>query len=175
MRFEYILLIILFTLPVMYKLSLWASIFESQNYDFKKFYTYLKTRQGREQIFHFWILLELPIFIVSFIPFFSAPLEILLFSIMFYFAILYNIFVVWKILRKKIIIPKYHFILFLVFLLIFIDGVFWILLYEKYVYTYVSWLLLFMPVYFIAAIWTKNICSTYLKVFNFWNKNIWKK
>jgi len=175
MRIEYILLIVLFVLPIMYKLWLWGSIFESQSYDLKNFYQYIKTQPGKRYIYHFWILLEFPIFLLSFIPLFDSPFEILLYSFMFYFGVLYNIFVIWKILRKNFIVPIYHKIIFLVFLLILIEGIFTVLVYEKYLYTYLSWLLLFMPVYFIAVIWAQKVCNKYLKIINLLNKNIWKK
>lgn len=157
MRFEYILLICIFIPSIIYKLWYWQDIFISHENNLKKLLKFIKTKQGIDKIFHFWIFLEIPIFILCIALFFNPPFEIFLYSIMFYFALLYNVFVIGKILRKKIIYPKINNILFFTVLLIIFDGVWSYVINEKYLYIYLISLLLFMPIYFIAVVWLKNI------------------
>lgn len=160
MLFEYILLACVFILPTIYKLWYWQSILASEDNDVKKFCNYLKTKQGSESILHFWILLEIPIFILSIIPLFNAPFEFFLYNVMLYFGFLYNIFVIGKILRKKMISPKVNTILIFTICLLILDGVASFLLNEKYLYIYLSWALLFMPLYFVVVIFVHKYWNT---------------
>lgn len=152
MRFEYILLICVFILPIIYKLWYWQSIFMSQNNDIKEFSSFIKSKQGNDSILHFWIFLEIPILCLSIVPLFNAPFEIFLYSIMFYFALLYNIFVIWKILRKKILYPKVNRILLLTVLVILCDWILSFLIDVKYLYVFLASLLLFMPIYLLVTL-----------------------
>lgn len=152
MRFEYVLLICAFVLPTIYKIWLWQNIFDSRSNEVRKIWKFLKSKQGSDALLHFWIFLELPLFALCIVPFFNPPFEIFLFSIMFYFALLYNIFVIWKILRKKILYPKVNRILLLTVLVILCDWILSFLIDVKYLYVFLASLLLFMPIYLLVTL-----------------------
>lgn len=153
MRFEYILLFLLSILPIIYKLWYWEDVFRKNNFSLQWTLRFLKTKEGREYLFHFWTLLELPLFLISFLVLISSPFEILLFNAFFYLLILYNIFVVWKILRKSLIFPSKSLIIFSVLSLILIDTVFSILINPLLVYVSLSWIFIFIPLYFMICIY----------------------
>jgi hypothetical protein len=157
MRFEYILLICIFILPIIYKLWYWQDIFESYDNNLKSFFGFIKTQKGINKVLHFWIFLEIPVFALSIVPFFNAPFEIFLYSIMFYFWVLYNVFVIGKIRRKKIIYPKINNILFFTILLLLIDWYLSYIIDIKYLYVYLASVVLFMPLYFIVILFFKNL------------------
>jgi hypothetical protein len=69
----------------------------------KKTLKHITSKQGRDSLLHFWVFLEMPLFAMSMGPFFNSPFEIFLYSIMLYFGLLYNVFVIGKIWRKKMI------------------------------------------------------------------------
>lgn len=159
MRFEYILLICTFILPLIYKLWYWQSIFESENNEIKRFWSFLKTKQGSEALLHFWIFLEIPVACMTIIPFFNPPFEVFLYNIVFYFGILYNIFVIGKIARKKIYFPKINSILLVTVLFLVFDWVGSYMVDTKYLYVFLMCSLLLMPLYFIAAIFVQKYCN----------------
>lgn len=159
MRFEYILLICIFLLPCIYKLWYWQDVFRSQNNDIKNFGSFVKSREGSESLLHFWVFLEIPLLCMSILPFFNPPFEIFLFSIMFYFGLLYNVFVIGKILRKKIQFPKINIILILTVIFLIFDGVLALSIDERFLYIFLVSLLLFMPLYFIIAIFLSKFLN----------------
>jgi len=152
MRFEYILLLILSVLPIVYKLWYWDSIFRKQNYSIKEFFQYIKTREWRDRLLHFWTILEIPIFLISFIIFINEPFEILLFNAFFYLLLLYNIFVIGKIVRKNIDYPRISILIFGVLGCTIFDLIVSMYMSYIFIYTIISGVLLFMPVYFIASL-----------------------
>ena len=157
MRPEYILLILLFILPLIYKLGYWGSIFASQGYSIRTFFHFIKTRKGIDTLLHFWIVLELALFVLSLIPLYNPPFEIFLFNVMLYFLWLYNIFIIGKLLRKKFIFPKLDIIIIATAILVLLDGIWSIFLSPLYIYSYLSWALLMFPLYFICALVLRNI------------------
>lgn len=160
MRFEYILLICVFILPIIYKLWYWQDIFEQNDYNLSKFWKYIRSKQGNESLLHFWIFLEIPILCLSIVPLFNPPFEIFLYNIMLYFGLLYNIFVLGKIFRKKMIFPRVNNIFIFTVLLFLFDWVASYLVNYIYLYIFLSCWLLLMPLYFIAAIFVENFWNT---------------
>jgi hypothetical protein len=158
MRFEYILLVILSVFPLIYKLWYWQSIFQQQWNSILHFSKFFLTKEGRESVFHFWTALELPIFILSFVPLFNHPFEYLFYSMFFYFLVIYNVFVLWKIFRKKINLPVKN--LFLCLVLSFV-WIFFILLlvYPLSIYAYIASTLLFIPILLIISQLILNIVA----------------
>lgn len=155
--FEYILLLIVALAPVYYKFSFWLYLFQLKEYRFDRFFEYFKTKQWKNAYFNFWFLLEFPIFITSLTIFFDKNLEIIIFPTIFYFLLIENIFVFWKIFRNKILKPKLTQRLILtkliILLLIFIDLyfiIFW--WYEKFIFMYLWILLLLTPFLIYIAI-----------------------
>jgi len=155
MRFEYILLLILSFLPIMYKIWYWEAIFRQQGFDIKKTFKYLKSKEGREYVFHFWLSLE--IFFASFSLFYFMPLEILLFNAFFYLLLLYNVFVLWKILRGNIEHISLSFInIWVIWCTLF--NLLWSILYDsRLIYLSISSILIFTPLYFIFILYIKKI------------------
>lgn len=160
MRFEYILLICVFILPIIYKLWYWGSIFEQTDYSLSKFWKYIKSKQGSESLLHFWIFLEIPILCLSIVPLFNPPFEIFLYNIMLYFGLLYNIFVLGKIFRKKMNFPTINTILLITVIFFMIDWIWSFLLNEKYIYVFIMSLLIFMSFYFVASIFVVKFGNT---------------
>jgi len=144
MRFEYVFLIWLSILPIIYKLAYWQ--ISMKETDYKIF----STKQGRERLFHFWFFLELPFFLLAFVPFIQDAFEILLYGLFFYFLILYNIFVVWKIVRKKINFPVINWQSVCIVLILLSQ---WLLLYfyPMCIYAALGWSFVLMPIYFLMT------------------------
>jgi len=160
MRIEYILLLILSVLPVMYKIGYWEYIFRRNKFSIRDTITFLKTKQGREYLFHFWMSLEIPLFFASFSIFYFTPLEILLFNAFFYLLILYNVFVIGKIIRKNIEYPSFSFINAGVTMCIFCSILWAVFLDQRFLYLAVSGALLYMPCYFMIVILGEGVHAT---------------
>ncbi len=141
MRFEYIFLVILSTLPISYKIAYWQRAIKDIH---GKVFT---SQQGREYVFHFWFFLELPFFAFSILPFISAPFEILLYGMFFYFLILYNIFVIWKILRRKMSFPLGDTFLWCISCIILLKSAL-VVFFPMSIYLVIWGILVCMPLYF---------------------------
>jgi len=150
MRFEYILLLILSIFPLIYKLWYWQRVFLEYENNIRQFIYFLTSKQGRKQCSHFWTLLEIPIFLLAIVPIFNAPFEYFYYSILFYFLIIYNIFVLWKICRKKIYLPIKN--IFLIQILSVIWVIFIIpVFFPVSIYLYITSILLCIPLYIIVT------------------------
>lgn len=166
--FEYILLLLVAILPIYYKFSFWLYLIQLKEYRFDRFKEYLFTKQWKNAYFNFWFLLEFPFFLSTFFIFLNKNLEIIIFPIIFYFLIIQNIFVLWKIFRNKILKPKntsrilltkiiiYLFILINLYFIIF----WW---FEKLIYLYLFILILFTPLCIFLAIFILLPLVNYLK------------
>jgi hypothetical protein len=95
MNFEYLLLILLFMLPLSYKYAFWEEIFWRE---------WSVSEKLKKWFSHFWSYIEFPLFFFSLTIFIEPLFEIFLYNFFFYFLVLYNIFVWGKILRRK----QYH-------------------------------------------------------------------
>ena len=155
--FDYTLLFVLATLPLIYKLFFWLYTIQLKEYRWDRFSEYLWTKQWNSAVFSVFFLVELILLIFSLIIWFiylsGSPYYIVFwgvfYHIFFWYLIILNIFVIWKILRKKFLKPKITWRL-LVLLLLFLIG--WIIdLYLFYFwnlfnYTYIYILLIFLLV-----------------------------
>lgn len=146
MRFEYILLLMLTVFPLIYKLGYWQAVFVEKNSNIRDLISYIISKQGRESLFHFWTLLEFPVFIICIVPFFDPNFEYLFYPMFFYFLVFYNVFVLGKMFRRKIFLPSFsklsYFTIFLV-LLEYISPIF----YPMSIYVTIMSTLLFIPLY----------------------------
>ena len=106
MQFEHFLLLILAILPFIYKYSFWLYTIQLKEYRWDRLKEYLSTKQWKSAIFNMWFFLELPLLIGSFVIFYDKNFEIIIFPIIFYFMITYNVFVLWKVIRKNLLKPK---------------------------------------------------------------------
>ena len=93
MTLELIMLLGLTILPIFYKLNLWLHLFEKKNF---------LSPWSKKKLFSFWFPIELLLFVLSLSLSFDKNLEIIFFPIVFYFLCFYNIFVLWKIFRKRL-------------------------------------------------------------------------
>ena len=151
LTFEQILLILALILPIVYKYSFWFYTIQLKEYRWDRFREYILSPQWKRAIFNFWFFIELPLFIVSFSVFFDKWLELILFPVIFWFLVIYNIFVIWKIKRKKILVPKLtsRMVITLSLFIIWWSIDLYFMLFGGYwssIYIYIIWSLLFAPI-----------------------------
>jgi hypothetical protein len=150
MTFEQFLLMCVSILPIFYVYSFWFYTIQLKEYRWDRFREYIWTPQWKKAIFNFWFFIELPLFVWRFSIYFDSWLELIIAPVIFYFLIFFNIFVIWKILRKRIIKPKITkrllITIFLFLIWAFIDAyfiIFW--WYWTSFYFYIIFSLLFAP------------------------------
>jgi len=145
MRVEYIFLLILSLLPLIYKIWYWQQIFlEQKKWDID-FWKYLLRKQGRASYTHFWTMLEFLIMLAWILPIIDKNFEYLWYPMFFYFLIIYNIYVLWKILRKKIFLPQAD-IMFLCITLLSMILLSLSIVFSQSIYFLISMTLLFIPI-----------------------------
>ncbi len=143
----YFLLILLSILPLVYKFSFWLYLIQLKEYRIDRFKEYLQTLQWKRAIFNFWFFIEIPMFFLIISVFFIENIEIIVFKVFFYFLLLQNVFVLWKIFRRLFIRPKLTFKVLILSFLLVIDFVFScylsLLFYPKFLYIIILlWLLI---------------------------------
>jgi len=142
-----ILLVILFILPISYKILFWTYTLQLKEYRFDRFREYLTTSQWKNAIFNFWFPTEFILFLSTFSIFIDIDFDYILFQVMFYFLCIQNIFVLWKIFRKNILKPIFTWrtvLLLLVLDLIVFLSIF--LIFDNFpelIYSFLIWSLLF--------------------------------
>jgi hypothetical protein len=142
MPFEYILLLIVSIFPIKYKLSYWSYFFSQWNQSM---------RSILKHSYHFWIFVEIPIFVMSFVVFFDQVFELFLYSIFFYFLLLYNVFVIGKTMRWYNYTFMSNKVSYLSIVLLFLSLAPLFILYTASVYFIISTLMLFIPIYFYVS------------------------
>jgi len=152
MRFEYILLLLVFILPIVYKLYYWSYIFEQQENKISHFLKHIKTKEWWQDFLYFWVFIEIPFFCLSILPIIDRNFEVLLFWMVFYFGILYSIFVIGKMLRANIVYPKSKktSLISLFFIIFFINI--WLLYDQVFIYILVMFIMLFTPLFFLLSL-----------------------
>lgn len=151
--FEYILLALVYFLPITYRFHFFFKLFENN----KKFHL----KKNYRNIFHLFSIIEIFLLSMSLLIFIQAPFEIIIFNLTFYFWIISSIFVLWKLLRRKKILQidsknyKKLYIYNWIISLFFITEIFSILYFwlQSYIYLYLLVLLLLSP--FISYIFIK--------------------
>ena len=118
MFFDYLLLIILAITPLYYRYNLYIYIIESKSYNLRFFKNFLKSNDWKNLLYNHWFILEIFIWLLSILMIFNPPFEVIYYNIFFYFLILENIYVLWKIVRKKILKPSHNFVNILSFIII---------------------------------------------------------
>ena len=146
---EYILLIILAILPVFYRYSFWLIQAQNNQYNDKKYWDLLNSSAWKQAIYNFWWYIETFILILAIRVALTPIYEIIFYKVYFYLLIIMNIFVLWKILRNKITLPKYDHTLCIwaiIWILWIIAEIFYIShYYPNFIYSYISILLLLSP------------------------------
>ncbi len=166
--FEYILLLIVAFFPIYYKFSFWLYVIQLKEYRLDRFKEYFWTKQWKNAYFNFWFLLEFPILFSTFFIFLDKNLEIIIFPTVFYFFVIQNIFVFWKIFRNKLLKPKKTLRLLLTFsiILLFLSiklyyVIFW--WFENFIFLFITIVTLLTPLYIFAAISISLPIVSYLK------------
>ncbi len=167
---ENILLISVYILPIWYRYNYFFKFFEN-----KKWFIFSRDNSN---IFHLFSVIEIFLFIMSFGILIQKPFEIIIFNLVFYFWIISSIFVLWKLLRKKIIFPIetkhknklffYNFIiLFFLCLEIFFIYFLW---FKSYIYFYLLWALLLAPIvsYIIIQLFFKKVMMKKIAILTGW-------
>lgn len=158
MEIKYIIIVLLALFPLFYKYSFWMYWIQDKEYRWDKLKCYIVTPQWKKALFNIWFFIEVPVFLLSFWVFLNPSIEIVVRNVTVSFLILYNIFAFWKILRKKIILPKITSrMIFSIAILIFViscDIAWVVLLTENYIwiYSYILSLLVFAPLIFLICI-----------------------
>jgi UDP-N-acetylmuramoyl-tripeptide--D-alanyl-D-alanine ligase len=150
MNWENVLLTLLFTLPFFYKLSFWLYTIQLKEYRLDRFKEYIITPQGKQAVFNFWFLIEVPFFLICFSIFYNDLLSFIFIPVLFHFLLIENVFVLWKIFRKRVLIPQKTNRLLLTLLIITLIEIwlFYILVFKEYydlIYFYILWNFIFIP------------------------------
>ncbi len=157
-KIDYIVLFILAFLPLLYKLFFWLYTIQLKEYRFDRFKEYLYTKQWKQALFNVFFIVELILlfyyiwvyFLVYTKNIYAIAFLGVWYNIFFYYLLFLNLFVIWKIVRKRILKPKITTrLLILLFLFIF-----WIVidlfLFEKFnlwtfSFLYILFTFLLMP------------------------------
>ena len=103
---NYLIFAILFVIIGFYKFLFWSYVIQLKEYRIDRFREYLGTPQWKSAFFNFWFLLEFLILLFVIIIIFDPRFEIIVFNMFFYFLVFELIFVIWKLARRNIRIPK---------------------------------------------------------------------
>ena len=157
MTFGQILFVVASVLPILYVISFWLFAIQLKEYRWDRFKEYILTPQWKKAILNFWFFIELPLLLLSFSVFFYAPLEKILLPILYLFLVIFNIFVIGKIIKKRVLFPKRTMRLFLTLwvlcLFILLGYILCITLWAwQWIYTFVIGTMLFTPVVIYACI-----------------------
>ncbi len=106
MRLEYLTLLVLAILPLWYKFGFWLYVTQLKEYRWDRFVEYLRTAQWKNALFQFWFFIEIPVLILSLLIFVSSYLEVMIYSVVIYFLIFQNFYVLWKMYRTRFLKPK---------------------------------------------------------------------
>lgn len=156
--FDYMLLFFLAFLPILYKLFFWLYVIQLKEYRWDRFKEYISTPQGKSAIFNIFFIVDLILLIFSiFLLYLYFSWNIytnafywLFYNVFFWYLLGLNIFVLWKIFRKRILKPKFTSRLVILFWLF---AIWWIIdLYYfinmnlfNYIYVYILSIFLFIP------------------------------
>jgi hypothetical protein len=113
--FDYIELLILAFLPLLYKLFFWLYTIQLKEYRLDRFNEYLRTKQWKSALFNIFFIIEIILLVYYiftwWIYLYWNPYHIafwgIWYNIMFYYLAILNIFVLWKIFRKRLLKPKF--------------------------------------------------------------------
>ena len=165
---DYWILLILAVMPILNKILFWLYVIQLKEYRLDRFKEYLSTPQWKKAIFNFWFIIEVPVLILSLSIFISINFEAIVYPLIFYFLIIQNIFVLWKIFRWNILRPKITIrlllIMFILFMLeIYLTYFITFLWYTSWIYIFILWNLLFTPFLLFFIIYISLPIVNYMK------------
>jgi hypothetical protein len=154
----HIIILILALLPIVYKYTSWLYEIQEMDYSWSKFKKRYKKSSKTISFNHFWLVLEIPLLILSFFILVNPPyFEWLITFKMFYFLAFENIYILWHIFRWNINLPKFNklntIILLVIWLAISLDIYFIIKYYYLFLYSYVFIIMLFNYIILYAWFW----------------------
>ncbi len=158
--FDYILLFILGFLPLIYKVLFWLYTIQLKEYRWDRFKEYLLTKQWKSAIFNVFFVVEFILFIFSIFIYclylteniYTSAFYWLFYNVFFWFLVIENIFVFWKILRRRIIKPKITWriiILWLLFVIWWSIDLYYFINLNLFNFVYIYILLIFISIPFI--------------------------
>jgi UDP-N-acetylmuramoyl-tripeptide--D-alanyl-D-alanine ligase len=103
---NYTIFAILFVIIGFYKFLFWSYVIQLKEYRIDRFREYLGTPQWKSALCNFWFILEFVVLVFTTTIIFDPQFEIVVYSMFFYFLVFELIFVIWKLARKNILIPK---------------------------------------------------------------------
>ena len=151
---DYIELFVLAFLPLAYKLFFWLYTIQLKEYRWDRFNEYLSTKQWKSALFNVFFVIEFILVICAgFIwgiylsgnPYYIVFWGVF-YHIFFCYLVILNIFVIWKILRKRILRPKMTWrlaILWLLFIIWWSIDLYCFYKFNLFDYTYLYILLVF--------------------------------
>lgn len=107
MLFDHYLLLLFSFLPLFNKLNFWLYVIQLKEYRWDRFKEYISTNQWNSALINMWSILEFIILLFSVYLYFDPIFEILVYPVVYYFLIIQSIFVLRKLIKHKILKPKY--------------------------------------------------------------------
>ncbi|MDP2090846.1 MAG: Mur ligase family protein [Candidatus Gracilibacteria bacterium] len=141
MLFDHYLLLLFSFLPLFNKLNFWLYVIQLKEYRWDRFKEYISTNQGNSALINMWSILEFIILLFSVYLYFDPIFEILVYPVVYYFLIIQSIFVLRKLIKHKILKPKYTSRILMIksiFIFTYLLGLFCIVYFNKanYIYSY---------------------------------------
>ena len=148
-------IIVLFSiLPILYKLFFWVYVIQLKEYRWDRFKEYLTTKQWKKAIFNFFLLPEIIVFFIALWTFVNVINQaILVYSIILLLWI-ENLYVLYKIIKKKLIFPEKTWRSIILLWIISLDliwGFIFFYFLENSLYLFISVILSIFPWY--AMLW----------------------
>jgi hypothetical protein len=150
LELSHVLLIVATILPFFYKLNLWLYFLQKYNYSSSDYWSFIQSKSWRLHLINFWFLIEVPLLLASVSVFYNKPLEFLVYPVIYYYLLFFNIFVIGKIFRKTILLPsletKSLILLWILFVGIYMD-IFTLIYFDLLIaiYSYVMSVIMMIP------------------------------
>ena len=159
---EYYILISLSIIPFIYKYLFWIFVIQLKEYRLDRFFDYIKTPQWIKAIFQFLFFIDAIILILFSVFLLNTWFEKYFQIILFILLWVENLFIFWRIIKKRLFKPKITWRLALTLIIIlFIIFAFFILIKNIYIFLLTNFI--FSPVIILLAIFISSPIITYLK------------
>ena len=103
---DFVYILILSFLPIVYKLSFWLYAIQLKEYRIDRFFEYLTTKQGKKALFNILFFLEFIVLILSILYFNGIIQEKVIYYSLVFLLQFESLFVFYKIFSLKFIVPK---------------------------------------------------------------------
>lgn len=148
METNYKILFILAILPLINKYLFWFFTIQLKEYRIDRFKEYLTTAQWKNAIFNIWAYIEIPVAVFTILYIMNPLLENSIFNVIIYLLWFETIFVISKIIKKKIYLPKLTARFLLTFvILIFLELLIFLLIKNIYLFLILNLILPFLFIF----------------------------